>query len=172
MDRVLKLSQSFEPIEIISWRRAINLIFREKAEIIKEYDDKELHSISRTINMPAVIRLLNAFKRPRKRVKFNTQNVILRDRFKCQYCGKKFKAKDLTKDHVIPRAQGGETNFTNIVTCCIKCNDKKRDRTPQQAGMKLKRIPTRPDWVPSIVLHLAKMRVPPEWRDFCYIMET
>ena len=170
MDRVLKLSQSFEPIEIINWRRAVNLIFREKAEIIKEYD-KELHSTSRTIKMPAVVRLIKGFKRPRKRVKFNTQNIILRDRFKCQYCGKKFSASDLTKDHVVPRAQGGETTWDNIVACCTECNDKKRDRTPTQAKMKLKKYPTRPDWVPTIALHLSKVRVPDEWRDFCYIMD-
>lgn len=169
MQRVLKLSQSFEPIEIISWKRAINLIFREKAEIIKEYEI-ELRSPKRTIKMPAVVRLIRGFKRPRKRVKFNTQNIILRDRFRCMYCGKKFPASELTKDHVIPRAQGGETSWENIVCCCVRCNDKKRDRTPQQANMKLKKVPVKPDWVPSIALHLAKMRVPPEWKDFCYIL--
>jgi len=170
MQRVLKLSQSFEPIEIISWKRAFNLIFREKAEVIKEYE-VELHSPRRTFKMPAVVRLIKGFKRPRKRVKFNTQNIILRDRFRCQYCGKKFPAGDLTKDHVIPRAQGGETTWENIVACCTGCNDRKRDRTPAQAKMKLKKHPTRPDWVPSIALHLAKMRVPSEWKDFCYIMD-
>lgn len=170
MERVLKLNQSFEPIEIISWKRAISLIFREKAEIIKEYEI-ELHSPRHTFKMPAVVRLVKGFKRPRKRVKFNTQNIILRDHFRCQYCGKKFPAGELTKDHVIPRAQGGKTDWDNIVSCCIQCNDKKRNRTPAQARMKLKKYPTRPDWVPSIILHLTKMKMPKQWREFCYFLD-
>jgi 5-methylcytosine-specific restriction endonuclease McrA len=167
MERVLKLNQSYEPIEIINWQDAFKLIFLEKAEIIREYE-KKIHSAKNSFNMPAVIRLYNSFRRPRKRVKFNRKNIIARDRWRCQYCGKKFPASDLTFDHVIPKSRGGATTWENIVSCCTTCNDKKRDRTPAVANMKLKRKPSRPDWMPIAAMSLSKRQIPEPWRDFCY----
>jgi len=171
MERVLKLNQSYEPIEIINWRRAIKLIVKEKAEIIKEYEGKYLTSGRNAFRMPAVIRLNNDFRRPRKRIKFNRRNIIARDRYRCQYCGKKFTASELTLDHVIPRAQGGTTCWENIVACCSSCNDRKRDRTPSEANMKLKKYPSRPDWMPIAVMSLSRNQIPEAWKDFCYWLD-
>ena len=168
MNRVLKLNQSYEPIEVINWKRAIKLIVKEKAEVIKEYNDKFINSSNTAYHMPAVIRLNNAFRRPRKRIKFNRKNIIARDRWHCQYCNKKFPTEDLTLDHVMPRARGGTTCWENIVACCGKCNDKKGDRMPGEANMRLKKYPSRPDWMPIAAMSLPHSQVPDAWIDFCY----
>jgi 5-methylcytosine-specific restriction endonuclease McrA len=121
--------------------------------------------------MPAVVRLIKAFKRPRKRVKFNRNNILARDRGRCQYCYEKFPSKELTYDHVVPRAQDGTTCWENIVTCCIYCNSKKSDKSLREANMKLKKRPTRPDWVPIFSIILMRKKVPEEWKDFTFFYE-
>lgn len=168
MTKVLKLDQNYTPIEIISWKEAIRLIFLDKAEIIREYDDKFIRTSKIVFKMPAVIRLSGVFNRPRKRIKFNRKNIWARDRFQCQYCQKRFSSSDLTLDHVIPRAQGGTTCWENIVACCKDCNDRKRNRTPAQANMKLKRHPAKPDWMPVAIMSLSRPSIPEPWRDFCF----
>jgi len=168
MERVLLLNQSYEPISIINWQKAIRLLFLEKVEVIKEYD-KKLRSRYLVIQMPAVVRLLKAFRRPRKRVKFNRTNILARDRWKCQYCNKKFSAKDLTYDHLVPKARGGTTCWTNIVTCCVYCNNKKGAKKPHEVNLKLKKKPVRPDWVPIFSISLTNRSVPEEWKDFIYV---
>lgn len=167
MERVLLLNQSYEPISIIGWQKAVVLYTKEKVEILKEYD-RPIRSKYVTINMPAVVRLLKAFRRPRKRVKFNRNNILARDRWKCQYCNKKFPNKELTYDHVVPRSQGGTTCWENIATCCIYCNSKKGSKSLREANMRLKKQPTRPDWVPIFSLALSRKTIPELWRDFCY----
>lgn len=171
MSRVLKLNRNFEPVGVVDWKEAIRLIFLEKAEIIEEYEDKYLRAPRQTFRMPAVIRLTNSFNRPRKRIKFNRKNIWARDRFQCQYCGKKFPSSELTLDHVIPRAQGGTTCWENIVACCMDCNDKKRNRTPAQANMKLKKYPARPDWMPVAIMSLSKNTIPEPWKAYCFWLD-
>lgn len=171
MSRVLKLNQSYEPLEIIDWKEAIKLTFLGKAEVIREYDDKVLRTSKMVFNMPSVIRLNNKFERPRRRINYNKKNIWIRDRYRCQYCSEKFSDKDLTLDHVVPRAQGGKTCFENIVACCKECNDKKKNRTPVQANMKLKRIPIKPDWMPGSLVSLSPDSIPESWKDFCFISD-
>lgn len=90
--------------------------------------------------------------------------VFARDRFRCQYCGGRFSISELTRDHVIPRAQGGTTIWENVTTACKDCNHKKADRTPRQARMRLKSQPHKPDWVPVFSL---KVRAAPEaWKPY------
>lgn len=168
MENVLLLNQSYEPISVINWQKALTLLFLDKVEVIKEYDDKNIRSRYLVLKMPAVVRLLRAFRRPRKRVKFNKTNVLARDRWTCQYCNQKFPSSELTYDHVIPRSQGGKTFWGNIVCCCQKCNSKKGNRTPSEAGMKLRKQPTRPDWVPIFSIVLSRGKVPEIWKDFCF----
>lgn len=163
----LLLSVGFEPIATISWERAITLLFQNKVEVISEYEDKELRSVSVVFKMPAVVRLIHSLKRKKRAVKFSRQNVLARDRWKCQFCGKKAPIKDLTYDHVIPRAKGGKTCWENIVTACYDCNHKKADKTLGQAGMSLKKKPIRPTWVPIFTIQLSGS-VPEQWRDYLY----
>lgn len=171
MEQVLLLNQSYEPILTIGWKKAISMFFLGKVEVVKEYE-REIHSKHLTIKIPAVVRLLNSFKRYKKKVRFNRMNVIARDNRKCQYCGKSFFPGELTLDHVIPRAKGGKTSWKNIVSCCSSCNVKKADRTPEEAGMRLIKQPITPDWLPIFSITLSWRQIPEIWKDFCYLKKN
>jgi 5-methylcytosine-specific restriction endonuclease McrA len=165
--RTLVLSQGFEPIKIVSWQRAITLLFLGKAEVIEEYD-RNIKTTSLAIKIPAVVRLLNAFRRHKKAVKFSRVNIYGRDKYTCQYCGTKKVIGDLTYDHVVPRAQGGKTTWTNIATSCEDCNRHKANRTPSQAGMKLLKVPAQPTASPVLIVTVSRESVPDAWRDYLY----
>ena len=148
MDTLL-LSHAYEPVARISWQRAITLWWADKVEILEEYEDREVRSVSFAMRMPSVVRFLVAM-RPRKRsVKFSRENVYTRDHGRCQYCGKKVPRMEATYDHVVPRKLGGETRWDNVVIACISCNQRKGGRTPLQAGMKLTSVPMKPKSLPS-----------------------
>lgn len=165
--RTLLLSQGFEPIKVISWQRAITLLSLGKVEIIEEYD-AEIKAVSLVIKVPAVVRLLRAFRRHAKPVKFSRVNIYARDGYKCQYCGVRCTLAELTYDHVIPRSRGGRTTWENIVTCCYPCNGSKGNRTPREAGLVLRTQPTRPTWVPAVTIRVSTRSVPEAWRDYLY----
>ena len=165
--RTLVLSQGYEPLKVIPWERAITLLFLGKIEVIEEYDHN-IRSTSIVIKMPAVVRLLSAFKRHKKKVKFSRINIFGRDGYKCQYCSKKGKLAELTYDHIVPKSRGGKTTWTNIVTCCEPCNSKKRDRTPNEAGMHLRSKPGQPNWVPSMTIRISKSSAPSAWASYLY----
>lgn len=165
--QTLVLSQSFEPVNIISWKRAITLLFLGKVEVLEEYDH-DFKSTVVAIKIPAVVRLLRAFRRHKKPVKFSRVNIYGRDKYRCQYCGAKKTIGALTYDHVVPRAQGGRTTWTNIATCCADCNRKKANRTPEQAGMRLMKQPVQPTAAPVLVVTVSRESVPDAWRDFMY----
>jgi len=167
MDQVLLLNISYEPIKVIDWQKAITMLFLGKVEVIEEYGQK-IHSVSFTIKLPSVVRLLKVVKRNKKPVKFSRQNIYARDRYKCQYCRTKFPPEDLTYDHVLPKSRGGKTEWTNIVTCCIDCNRKKGGRTPREASMKLIKKPVMPAWVPAVRLTIGFTYVPQTWREYLY----
>ena len=163
----LLLSQSYEPIKIISWQRAITLLFLGKVEVVEEYAH-DVRSVTIVIKIPAVVRLLRAFRRHHKPVKFSRVNIYARDGYTCQYCGVRLAVSELTYDHVVPRSQGGATDWTNIVTCCHECNRVKGGRTPRQAGMQLRAAPVQPKWVPAVVIRVSLRSVPEAWRDYLY----
>jgi len=170
MEHTLVLNASFEPISVVPWKRAITMLFQGKVEVLAEYD-REIRSISFTIRMPSVLRLLK-YVRMRKHlqhVKFSRANIYARDRHTCQYCGRKCSTVNLTFDHIVPVVKGGSKTWDNIVTCCFDCNHQKGGRTPEEAGMKLIRRPKEPDWVPS-ALHIAIgfKSTPESWRDYFY----
>lgn len=165
--RTLVLSQSYEPIHVVSWRQAITLLFLGKVEVIEEYD-RNIKTTSLVLKIPAVVRLLSAFRRHKKPVKFSRVNIYGRDKYSCQYCGVRKKINELTYDHVVPRAQGGKTSWTNIATSCSDCNRRKANRTPEQAGMKLRKIPTQPMATPALVVTVSRESVPDAWRDYLY----
>ncbi len=131
-----------------------------KIDILEEYD-AEIRSPSMVIQVPAVARLRKPVAAFKKGVKFSRINVLTRDHFTCQYCGKRLPMKDLNYDHVVPRIQGGKTVWENIVTSCYPCNDKKAGRTPEQARMKLLKHPVRPATLP-MTQPLLNMRVVPD----------
>jgi 5-methylcytosine-specific restriction endonuclease McrA len=147
MEQTLLLNTTYEPITIISWQRAITLVYLGKSEVLEEYN-REIRCTSTQIKIPAVVRMRERVRSVKPVVRFSRQNVYLRDNFRCQYCGSEFKAAELTYDHVQPRSKGGPTNWTNIVSCCVKCNRRKGSLTPEQAGMRLLKKPSRPAALP------------------------
>ncbi len=167
MEQVLLLNISYEPLKVINWKKAINLLCLGKVEVLEEYN-REIHSVSFTIRLPSVVRLLRMVKRNRSPVKFSRQNIYARDRYRCQYCGNRYPSEELTYDHVLPKSRGGKTEWNNIVTCCIECNRKKGGRIPREAHMKLVRKPGRPTWVPAIRITIGFREVPQSWRDYLY----
>ncbi len=161
--RVLILNASYEPLHVCSVKRAVGLIMHEVAERVED-SDKVLRSPSQIFPVPSVIRLKRYVKRPpRHRVAFNRKNVFRRDDHTCQYCG--VKGNDLTLDHVIPRSRGGGTSWKNVVACCRMCNAKKRDRTPNEANMNLRRKPFAPKFMFSSAYGILP-HIDPIWEKY------
>lgn len=165
--RTLLLSQSYEPLRVISWMRAFTLLTLGKVEVVEEYD-RNIRTCFLVFKMPAVVRLINVFRRRRRPVRFSRVNVYARDRYRCQYCGMKESLSCLTFDHVIPRSRGGITSWANVVAACVECNHKKANRTPAEARMKLIKEPVQPRWVPAVTLQISMRSVPEAWTDYLY----
>jgi 5-methylcytosine-specific restriction endonuclease McrA len=152
--RTLVLDQGYQPHRVVSWQRAITMLFDGKVEVVEEYEH-DVRSVTFTIKMPAVVRLLRAV-RGKRGVKFSRINVATRDGFRCQYCGRKLPLSKLTYDHVVPRSQGGKTRWENIVMACYDCNGRKGDRTPTQAGMRIDKLPVKPQWLPVVAFRIDR----------------
>lgn len=165
MSHALVLNASFEPLQIVSWQRALQLLFLGKVEVIEE-SELEVHTVRLTIRVPAVLRLLDyvSLKKKKHVVRFSRTNIFIRDQHKCQYCGTKFQKTHLTLDHVTPVVQGGDKTWENIVTACKPCNQRKGGRTPQQAKMALVRKPTRPHWLPTTSISFSVSKTPDRWK--------
>jgi len=147
----LVLDYTYRPISKVSWRKAFGWMWAGRVEVVEAYADKVIRSAQMSWPMPSIVRFLDrvagVFRR--KGVKFNRKNVYLRDKGRCQYCGNLVKFDEYTYDHVTPASKGGETLWENIVVSCLPCNQKKADRTPQQAGMKPLRSPDKPKSLPG-----------------------
>jgi len=144
------------------------MVLTGRAEIVEEYQDKTISSFSETFPMPAVIRFVKAVKGYFKRgIRFNRTNIWLRDKGKCQYCGMDVALKDYQKDHVVPQSRGGKTTWENIVCSCSTCNQRKADRTPREAGMKLRCSPGKPTSLPHLgAKRLQAVDVPSLWKPY------
>ena len=160
--RTLLLDSSFSPVEVIDWKRAIILLITGRAEAIDSYDEINIRSPRTTFQLPKTLRLFNLHRSSRT-VKFSRFNVIFRDNFECQYCGKNGTVKELTIDHVIPISRGGKNTWENVVTACSPCNSKKGSKLLDEMGVKLKRSPFRPKWTPQIIIKLRE-NDPNEWK--------
>lgn len=173
MGHALVLNASFEPLQIVTWQRAIQLLFQGKVEVIEE-SELEVRTVRLTIRVPAVLRLLEyiPLKKRKQVVRFSRTNVFIRDQHRCQYCGQKFNKTHLTLDHVRPVVQGGGKSWENIVTACKPCNQRKGGRTPQQAKMGLVRTPFRPTWLPATAIHMTVSRTPDRWKIYMNVVHT
>lgn len=185
---VLVLNRLYQPVNITTVRRAFTLLYQGTAKAIDDQfqtfdfeswaelseqvrSEDIVKTVSTTIMVPRVI-VLQIFERfPRMHVRFSRQNIFLRDQSTCQYCNNRFPRIDLNLDHVVPRARGGRTTWENVVCSCIKCNLKKGARTPEEAGMKLAKTPTRPRWSP---FEQGRDGVRPreEWRPFLTLTDA
>jgi 5-methylcytosine-specific restriction endonuclease McrA len=163
----LLLDQGYQPIKVISWQRALCMHFVGKVEVLRDYE-WVVQTISTTYAAPAVVRLLRKLSSRPLHVRFSRQNAYLRDNHRCQYCGIRCGPRDLTLDHVVPRSAGGKTTWRNVVTACVACNRRKGRASPEAVGMKLRSIPTRPDWLAPRLLHVGDESVPEAWRDWLH----
>lgn len=179
--KVLVLNRSFLPVHITSVRRAFTLLYQGVAHAVdaeyRTFDfeswaalsaavhDDTIGLVNRVIRVPRVILLLAYDRVPRRQVRFSRFNIYARDKSTCQYCGRKFPRSDLNLDHVVPRSQGGMSRWDNVVCSCHTCNHRKGGRTPEQAGMKLLRVPRRPEWTP-FMLEAFSLRRYREWVPF------
>ena len=145
---VLVLNQNYEPLSVCSVRRAVVLVYLGKAQIIEKHDGYKIRSVSLAIPMPSVVRLGFYIHVPHKRVLLTRKNIVKRDGHRCQYCGADHAA--MTVDHVVPKLYGGRDTWENLVCACIKCNNIKGNRAPDQAGLKLLRQPKRPTQITFI----------------------
>ena len=154
------LNASFEPLCVVSVRRAVVLVLKEKAEIVSR-DDAVLHSERMRMPVPNVIRLTHFVRVPyRSRVPLSRRAVFARDGHRCQYCSRP--AENI--DHVVPRSRGGEHSWENVVASCRPCNARKEDRLLHECDLVLRRVPVMPHatvWLVAAVGH-----VDPTWEAY------
>jgi 5-methylcytosine-specific restriction endonuclease McrA len=146
------LNASYEPLNIVSVKRAIVLLLKEKAELIEAARAK-IRAERLHMDVPLVIRLVAYVPIPRRLpLPLSRRTVLARDLHTCQYCGEQPGRTELTLDHVTPRSRGGATTWENVVTACGPCNRRKGNRTPEEAGLKLRSAPGRPRFVAVVML--------------------
>lgn len=159
--RVLVLNASYEPLQVTSIKRAITLTQYGVAEVLEVSSDV-VRSPSTVLQVPSVIRLRRYIRRPNTfAVPFNRRNVLRRDSFTCQYCGS---TENLTLDHVMPRSRGGRHEWTNVITACRDCNQRKGSRTPEEAQMPLIQKPRVPTF--RVFAHGQFAQTQPEWEHY------
>ncbi|RRR77075.1 MAG: HNH endonuclease [Candidatus Viridilinea halotolerans] len=164
--RVLVLNASYEPLQLISVRRAIILLLQEKAELI-EAAEARLRACAISLDVPLVIRLVRYIRIPRRlKLPCSRRGVFARDRETCQYCGDQPGRTYLTMDHVLPRSQGGITSWENVVTACRDCNHRKGGRTPEQANMLLLSTPRQPQYIAFALL--GELERHDVWRKYSF----
>jgi 5-methylcytosine-specific restriction endonuclease McrA len=167
---------SYQPFEIVSWQDAVTEVYCEQtARVMSTYENLWVHSTRQKIPVPAVILREDAIYKPRaftNVVPFNRENLFHRDDGRCMYCGKQVPFDDFTFEHVIPQDQGGEANWLNIVVACLKCNGRKKNRTPEQAHMTLIRKPFAPKldyFISKKLVKRVSIRIPHKsWYDYMY----
>ena len=163
--RTLVLNSGFEPLHLVSWQKAICLVLIGKAEVVAEYDEF-INTVSDTFALPSIVRLKRYVRVVQHitRVRCTRRNILMRDGYKCQYCGINLTQKTGTVDHIRPRSKGGLMEWKNVVASCGTCNRKKGSRMLKQIGLKLLSEPRRPTWFE--ILKCGKEPVVSEWLDF------
>lgn len=140
----LLLNSDYTFLSFIDVKKAIKLVVKKKVEILHFFEES-FKTVDDEVRCPQVVRLVKIVKVVfNKKVKYSKKNVIVRDKYVCQYCGKRFSRDQLTIDHVIPRCRGGKSTFKNTVTACKKCNVKKGDKLLSEARMRLLKQPHEP----------------------------
>jgi 5-methylcytosine-specific restriction endonuclease McrA len=163
--RTLLLNSCYGPLATLSWQRAVSLVWVDKVDVVAEYS-AVVRSPSIELPVPAVIRLRRYLRLPYRGVPFSRRNLLIRDFHRCQYCQLSIGPAELTLDHVLPRSRGGKRTWENLVAACARCNRRKGNRTPKEAGMRLAKRPRIPTPLfPGVGLE-APQEPPLEWRPF------
>lgn len=185
MNRILQrptlvLNRNWQPVNVATVARALILVWNNAAKVVDpaDYqlydwadwsrltpctDELFVRLVRQRLRVPEVIALSEFDRMPTSQVTFSRRNVFKRDRFTCQYCHQQPGSDELTIDHVVPRAHGGQSTWTNCVLACLNCNSRKADRTPEQAGMRLQKAPVRPSWKPIYTDHTLRVE---SWSKF------
>lgn len=143
--KVLLLNASEQAIGVIDWWRAVTMLIKGKARTPYNYEHfYEIKTGSGTFQLPSVLVLVNYVYIPFKLARASKRNIVRRDNHECQYCGVYVNGERVTIDHILPKSRGGKHEWTNVVLSCKRCNAKKSDRTPGEAGMKLQKVPVAP----------------------------
>jgi 5-methylcytosine-specific restriction endonuclease McrA len=166
LDRpTLVLNRSWQPVGVAPVSRSLVLLWNDNARVVdpQDYrlytwadwaglipraDEPFIQGVRLRLRVPEVVALTKYDRIPANAVTFSRRNIYKRDRYTCQYCGAQPGTEELTLDHVVPRSQGGISTWENCVLACVGCNKRKADRTPEQAGMPLRKQPVRPMWRP------------------------
>jgi 5-methylcytosine-specific restriction endonuclease McrA len=169
--RVLLLNQTYEPLGTVSVTRAVIMVFKNTVSV-EEFDgDRVLRSARAEFPVPSVIRrrIYINIRRRREASSMKRLRIYMRDKFRCQYCGDKKRAGELTLDHILPRSRGGDNSPVNVVTACMACNNRKGDRTPAEARMPLltSQSALRVKLERVVLCHYAEARV--EWRKYLFM---
>ncbi len=170
----LVLNRNWQPVSVATVARALVLLWNASAHVV-DPDDYQLYNwnnwtrlrpkaggrfvqaVRYRLRVPEVIVLCRYDRLPSATVAFSRRNIYKRDRYTCQYCGCQPGSNELTIDHVVPRSRGGESNWDNCVLACITCNHRKADRSPEQAGLRLRHAPIRPSWRPLYTDHGTRL---------------
>jgi len=158
--RTLVLNAGYEPLAVVSYKRALVLVLHEKASVLAADETDPVRSSTMCWPRPSVIVLRNYVRIPGRQVPVSRRGVLRRDLQRCAYCG----GHATTIDHVLPRSRGGKDSWENLVACCLKCNNVKSDRTPKEMGWTLlvrPRAPHGPTW-----LVRGAERVEPDWSEY------
>ena len=176
----LVLNRNWQPVNVATVSRALTMLWNESARVVDPVDyqtydwqdwlklrprDGELfiQAVRFRLRVPEVVTLTGYDELPATSVTFSRRNIYKRDHYTCQYCGHQPGSEDLTIDHVVPRAQGGESRWDNCVLACVTCNKRKADRTPEQAAMRLRKRPVQPTWNPLYAAHEQRIE---SWSKF------
>ena len=168
--KVLLLNASYEPLSLVSAPKALTLVWRRVAETLEIDSGVQLRSPRFVFDVPSVIRLTHYIDvRSRQNRVTNRHRIFARDRYRCQYCGRRGTAFDLTLDHILPKSRGGRTLAENLVTACRVCNNRKGDRTPEEARMPLLTNPAALYYGLERAAWREAARFRPEWRKYLFL---
>ena len=178
----LVLNRNWVAVGVTRAKRAISLVYIDSAKVLSpetyalhdfnswtELSEEApsetcIHSVRFAFRVPEIILLTRYGGVPRAGVAFSRRNLCIRDKYTCQFCGRRLDGNSLTIDHVLPRSRGGKATWDNCVLACVACNERKGSRTPEEAGMHLKKPPRRPAWSPSFSVPVTHRL--PSWRRF------
>jgi len=167
MDTLVLDTQGF-PFAFVTWQRAVNLYFQDRATVVTDDAERILRSPSFEMGLPRVIRLRNHISRKlRLKVPMTRRNIAIRDNSSCQYCGRVLETPEYTIDHVVPRARGGHSEWSNLAVACVVCNKRKSNLLPHEAGLVLRQKPYEPSqFDPRFNFRLRIRVMRPEWQAY------
>jgi 5-methylcytosine-specific restriction endonuclease McrA len=164
--KTLVLDKSWMPYRVVPWRDAMSWMFQDRVDVVHTHDET-VRSAHDEWLVPSVVRMRAGHSHKSKIVRFSRTGVWNRDNGECQYCGVHVPFKELTLDHIVPRFEGGTTSWTNTVTCCFRCNQKKGHKSLADSGFQLRNRPTKPTTHDVVLRELSRLGdIPEDWKNY------